>query len=135
MPIEFTVSDVIPARPQEIYNAWLSSEGHARITGGQPATVSAIEGAAFTAWDGYISGKNIKLEPGRRIVQSWRTTEFTDADQDSQIEILLEPVKSGTNVTLQHTNVPDGHTAYRKGWRDCYFEPMKAHFNQASKLL
>jgi hypothetical protein len=39
MAIEFTVSDVIPASPQEIYAAWLSSEGHAQITGGQPAEV------------------------------------------------------------------------------------------------
>ena len=135
MAFEFTVSDVIPASPQEIYDAWLSSRGHAQITGGQPAIVSAIEGAAFSAWDGYISGRNIKLEPGRRIVQSWRTTEFADADPDSQIEILLEPSKRGTTVTLHHTNIPDGQTAYRKGWQDCYFDPMKTHFNEAPKHL
>jgi hypothetical protein len=27
MPFEFTVSDVIPATPQEIYDAWLDSLG------------------------------------------------------------------------------------------------------------
>jgi activator of HSP90 ATPase len=135
MAFEFTVSDVIPASPREIYDAWLSSRGHAQITGGQPATVSAIEGAPFSAWNGYISGRNIKLEPGRRIVQSWRTTEFADADPDSQIEILLEPVQRGTAVTLHHTNIPDRQTAYRKGWQDFYFEPMKTYFNEASKHL
>src|SRR5262245_19426767 len=72
MPIEFSVSDVIPASPQEIYDAWLDSEGHAQITGGQPARISASEGAEFMAWNGYISGRNLKLEPGRRIVQAWR---------------------------------------------------------------
>ncbi len=28
MPFEFSVSDVIPASPQAIYDAWLSSDGH-----------------------------------------------------------------------------------------------------------
>jgi activator of HSP90 ATPase len=129
----FTVSDIIPAGPQQIYDAWLSSDGHAQITGGQPASISAQEGAAFTVWNGYIAGRNLTLEPGRRIVQTWRTTKFTDADADSQIEVLLEPAPGGTKVTVHHTNVPDGHTSYRDGgWQNSYFEPMKRHFSRAT---
>ena len=129
MPFEFTLSDVIPASPQAIYDAWLSSDGHAGMTGGQAASTSAKEGADFTAWNGYISGKNLKLEPGRRIRQSWRTTKFTEADADSEIEVLLEPTAGGTRLTLRHSNVPDGHTSYRDGgWQRSYFEPMKAYF-------
>jgi uncharacterized protein YndB with AHSA1/START domain len=86
MPFEFSVSDFIPASPQDIYDAWLSNSGHEKITGGQKAQISAQEGAAFTVWNGYITGRNLKLEPGRRIVQSWRTTKFTATDPDSQIE-------------------------------------------------
>jgi activator of HSP90 ATPase len=71
------------------------------------------------------------LEPERRIVQSWRTTEFDEADPDSQIEFLLEPAPQGTRLTLNHTNVPDGHDDYQSGWHDCYFEPMKEHFSKA----
>src|SRR5215468_7948196 len=74
MPFEFSVSDLIPASAQDIYDAWLSSSGHEKITGGQKAQISAQEGAAFTVWNGYITGRNLKLEPGRRIIQSWRTT-------------------------------------------------------------
>src|SRR6266699_48580 len=81
MPFEFSVSDFIPARAQDIYDAWLSSNGHEKITGGQKAQISAQEGAAFTVWNGYITGRNLTLEPGRRIVQSWRTTKFTAADE------------------------------------------------------
>ena len=77
MPFEFSLSDLIPASAQDIYDAWLSSSGHEKITGGQQAQISAQEGAAFTVWNGYITGRNLKLEPGRRIVQPWRTTKFT----------------------------------------------------------
>ncbi|MFI5012066.1 MAG: SRPBCC domain-containing protein [Hyphomicrobiales bacterium] len=129
MSFEFAVSDTIPASPQAIYDAWLDSHGHAAMTGGHEATASTRKGAMFTAWDGYIEGRNIELDPGKRIVQSWRTTKFTKKDADSQIEVLLEPVAHGTKVTLRHTKVPDGHTSYRDGgWQDNYFEPMKRYF-------
>jgi hypothetical protein len=34
----FTLSEVIAAKPEEIYRAWLSSEGHTAMTG-SPAVV------------------------------------------------------------------------------------------------
>jgi activator of HSP90 ATPase len=109
-----------------------AANGHEKITGGQKAQISAQEGAAFTVWNGYITGRNLKLEPGRRIVQSWRTTKFTDTDTDSQIEVVLQPATGGTTVTVRHSNVPDGHTSYRDGgWQRSYFEPMKQHFKRA----
>ena len=89
MATQFTVSATIPAAPIEVYDAWLSSKGHTQMTEAG-AKVSARVGGAFTAWDGYISGKNLKLKFGRQIVQAWRTTEFAAADPDSQIEVLLE---------------------------------------------
>lgn len=129
MSLAFSVSDVIPASPQAIYDAWLDSKGHAGMTGGKPATCSADVGGTFTVWNGYIIGRNLALEPGKRIVQSWRTKKFIAADPDSEIEVLLEPVGNGTRVTVNHRNVPDGHTSYRDGgWQRSYFEPMKTYF-------
>jgi activator of HSP90 ATPase len=124
---------VIPASAQAIYDAWLSSEGHASITGGQPAEVSPKVGAAYSAWDGYITGSNLKLEPEKRIVQSWRSTDFNDDDQDSQIEVLLEALPAGTKVTLHHTNVPADQPDYQEGWQEHYFEPMKEYFSRTKK--
>jgi len=132
MPFDFSVSDIIPANPQAIYEAWLSSDGHEKMTGGKPAQMSAQQGGTFTAWNGYITGRNLKLEPPRRIVQSWRTTKFSAADPDSEIEVLLEPAPGGTRITVRHSNVPDGHTSYRDGgWQRSYFEPMNEYFKRA----
>jgi activator of HSP90 ATPase len=125
---DFALTAVVPASPQEVYDAWLDSRAHSAMTGGK-ARVSAKPGAAFTAWDGYISGRNVTLEPGRRIMQTWRTTKFAKADPDSEIEVLLAAVEGGTRLTLHHTNVPDGHTSYRDGgWQENYFAPMKEYF-------
>jgi uncharacterized protein YndB with AHSA1/START domain len=132
MAFSFKLTDTIPTTPQQIYDAWLNSRGHTKMTG---STARAKpEGAAFSAWGGYIKGRNIALEPGCRIVQSWRTTKFTRKDPDSQIEVLLEPVPDGTRITLHHTNVPDGHSGYQDGgWQQHYFEPMKQYFGGAEQ--
>jgi activator of HSP90 ATPase len=126
---EFALSAVIPAKPQAIYQAWLSSDGHAAMTG-SPARVEGGVGGIFTAWDGYISGKTLELEADRRIVLAWRTTEFPDGSPDSKVEILLEPVNGDTKVTLLHSQIPDGQTEdYRRGWEEFYFTPMRAYFS------
>jgi len=125
--MEFEVSTVIPASPDEVYEAWLDSKRHSKMTGAK-AKVNSKVGESFVAWDGYISGKNLKLEPGKRIVQAWRTSEFSEDEADSQIEIVFKPVKEGTKIILLHTNLPPHGEIYRQGWEDSYFTPMQAYF-------
>ncbi len=125
----FTVSSFIPASPGQVYQAWLSSEGHAAMTG-SPASVEPNQGGKFSAWDGYISGKTLELEPDRRILQSWRTTEFPATSPDSRLEILLEAEDSGTRLTLIHSEIPEDQAeSYLQGWQDFYFSPMATYFS------
>ena len=130
MAIEFEVSALIPASPEVVYEAWLDSEGHAKMTGGE-AKVSSEVGGEFEAWDGYIQGRNLELEYGKRIVQSWRTSEFADDEADSRIEITFDREGDGTKVTLRHTNLPPHGEQYEQGWVDSYFVPMKEYFESA----
>jgi uncharacterized protein YndB with AHSA1/START domain len=128
MSYEFTLTETIPATPQTIYEAWLDSASHSAMTGGK-AEMSARPGGGYTAWDGYITGKNLELAPGLRIVQSWRTTQFPEGHGDSKITVTLSPIEGGTLLTLVHSDVPDGQTSYEKGgWQTHYFEPMKKYF-------
>ena len=129
MTTQFTVEAIISARPLVIYTAWLDGRSHTNMTGGE-ATGEPTVGAEFTAWDGYISGKNLELEQAKRILQSWRTTQFGPDDEDSVIEVTLSAHgDESTAVTLKHTNVPDDQAAgYQSGWVDHYFEPMETYF-------
>jgi activator of HSP90 ATPase len=123
------MSAVIPAEAAEIYAAWLSGKSHAAMTG-SPATGSARVGGKFTAWDGYIAGKNLELVPHSLIVQAWRTTDFPADAPDSRLEVRLSPTKGGTRVTLVHTDIPPGQAGgYREGWTEYYFGPMKEYFS------
>ena len=124
----FMLSEVIPAKPAEIYEAWLSSEGHTAMTG-SPANVDGYVGGEFSAWDGYIFGTTLELTSNQRLVQAWRTTEFPGGAPDSHLEILLEEVPEGTKVTITHNDMPEDQVdSYRQGWEDFYFKPMKEHF-------
>jgi activator of HSP90 ATPase len=127
--MEFTLNTKIKATAKEIYTVWLSSEGHTHMTGGI-AKISDVVGADFIAWDGYIEGKNLALEPYKRILQSWRTVQFEENEKDSQLEILLHESDGETELKLIHTDVPESGEHYIKGWDDSYFKPMKAYFSR-----
>jgi uncharacterized protein YndB with AHSA1/START domain len=132
MPNEsLRVWEVIPARPEDLYFAWLDSDAHTAMTGGAAEIADGV-GSRFTAWDGYIEGTTLHLEPGRRIVQAWRTSEFPAGSPDSRLEIVFEAAAGGTTITILHSEIPDGQGHdYEKGWHDHYFTPMKNYFAKA----
>ena len=124
----FELSTILPADPKTIYQAWLDSDAHSAFTGGA-AKIDPKVGGKHSAWDGYIEGTTLELEPYRRIVQSWRTTEFPVDSPDSRLEILLDEVSDGTRLILRHSEIPTGQGKdYEQGWVENYFEPMQKYF-------
>ena len=134
MPYDFKLTAIIPASPQEIYDAWLDSLAHSEMTGSE-AILSDEIGAEVSAWDGYITGRNIELLPGERIVQSWRTTEFADEHEDSIITLTLEDVDWVGPRSLSCTAMcrRSRRATKQGGWQQYYFEPMKAYFAKAKR--
>jgi activator of HSP90 ATPase len=130
----FTVSTELSASPQSVYSAWLDSERHSEMTQ-SPASASTEVAGIFTAHDGYINGINLELDDARRILQTWRTSQFEGTDPDSSVEITLEEMPDGTLLTLKHWNIPDGQAeGYESSWQDFYFTPMQEYFLNQSKL-
>jgi uncharacterized protein YndB with AHSA1/START domain len=128
MTYTFTLTTIIPASARQIYDAWLDSLGHSEMTGSK-ADMSNEVGADVSAWGGYITGRNLELTPGERIVQSWRTAQFVEEHEDSIITVSLEDTENGTLLTLVHSNVPDNQMSYEQGgWEQHYFGPMKKYF-------
>jgi uncharacterized protein YndB with AHSA1/START domain len=132
MPVEFIrLSSHLPASAERVYAAWLDALEHSRMTGGK-ATVEPRVGGRHTAWDGYIEGEILELEPGLRIVQSWRSTEFPPGHPDSRLEIRLMETPGGCEVMLAHSEIPEGQgEQYETGWQEHYFNPMTRYFRAA----
>ena len=124
------VTDVLPVKQKALYEAWLDSGKHSAFTGSK-AVIDKRVGGTYTAWDGYICGTTIAVEPFTRIIQTWRTTDFPTDAPDSEIEVIFEEVPQGTKITIVHTGFPEGQgEAYRQGWIDFYFTPMKEYFTR-----
>ncbi len=119
---------VLPVKADELYKAWLNSKEHTLFTGAEAKASEKVNGK-FSAWDGYISGKNLELVPGKKIVQSWRTSEFADHAPDSTLEINFEEKAGKTTLQLYHHGLQKGDAKkYTDGWKQFYFDPMKEHF-------
>lgn len=124
----FELKEYFEASPEKLYSAWLDSELHSEMTGGE-AECSDQVGGEFSAWDGYITGSNLELVSNKKIVQAWRTSEFMDDDEDSELHLQFEAIEGGCELTLIHRKVPERESDYEKGWKEHYFEPMHAYFS------
>jgi activator of HSP90 ATPase len=123
-------TELIPAKPVDVYEALMDAKRHTEFTGSK-ATSDPRVGGEFTAWDGYIFGKNLQLERGKRIVQEWKTTEWPADYPPSIVEFTFKQTKNGTELTMVHQSVPaEQASSYRQGWIDFYWKPLKKYFKK-----
>ena len=102
----------------------MDSRKHARFTGAK-ARISRRRGGKFAAYDGYIDGINLDLVPDKKIVQSWRGSDWPKGHY-SKATFSLKKIKSGTRLTFTQRGVPVKYYGdIRQGWRDFYWRPMK----------
>ena len=121
---------IIPAEPMQVYDLLMGSKGHAAFTD-HAAKVTDKVGAKFTAYDGYISGKNLKLVKGKKIVQSWKAAE-TEWPEKHWSEVIFELKKKGkgTEIIFTHKEVPAPLVkSLSNGWKEYYWKLMKEYFN------
>ena len=113
------------APPHEVYEMLMDARKHAKFTGAS-AIISRSVGGMIKAYDGYIDGRNISLEPDKKIVQAWRGSDWPEGHY-SRATFALAEVKGGTRLTFTQTGVPeDEYEPIREGWKEHYWDKMKA---------
>jgi activator of HSP90 ATPase len=121
---------VVPADPRKVYDAFVDSRIHSEFTGSK-ATGKPVVGAKFTAWNGYIFGKNLELVKGKKIVQEWQTTDWPEGYGPSRFELTLKKVKDGTEITMIHSDIPqEQKEELAEGWNEFYWRPLKEYFSR-----
>ena len=119
--VEFTAS------PEQVYEMLMDSRKH-RSLSGMPAKISRRIGGKFTAWGTHISGFNLALLPGRKIVQAWRATGWWP-DHYSIAIFDIKKVSGGSRLEFTQIGVPPNrYSGHYRGWIEAYWIPMKEIF-------
>jgi activator of HSP90 ATPase len=111
---------------KDVYEAILDAKKHAAFTQSE-VHISDKEGEDFTAYDGYIEGKNYELIPHSKIVQIWKAMEAEWPDEHySVIEFHLKAKDETTHLHFIHKDLPElVSDSIANGWYEHYWEPMK----------
>lgn len=120
----------VDASPSLVYQALLDPRKHAEFTGSS-ATGSKRVGSRFTAWDGYITGKILELDEGKKIVQEWATSEWPSGYPPSILQLTFKPKGGKTELVMVHSKVPAEQVEmYTEGWVESYWDPLKEYFSR-----
>jgi uncharacterized protein YndB with AHSA1/START domain len=146
-PISHTAESIhqevtFAANPKRVYEALTDARQFQRVVelssamktrmpaGAPPAQISAEVGGAFSTFGGIISGRQIELVPGQRIVQAWRPM-YWNPGVYSIVKFELAANGSGTRLTLDHRGFPDGDgQSLLDGWNKNYWEPLEKFLAQ-----
>lgn len=124
MPISQTIA--FSCSPAKVYETITSSDAFAEATGA-PASIDREEGAAFSCFGGQITGRNIELQDGERIVQAWRAGPWPDGVY-SIVKMDIAAEGNGAALVLHHDGYPDGMEEHLAGgWQKMYWDPLRAY--------
>jgi uncharacterized protein YndB with AHSA1/START domain len=119
------------ADPATIYDLLADSRKHSAITG-RRAIISRKIGGTFSIGksdaERDVTGINVDLVPGQRIVQAWRHRRFPEGIF-SMAAVTLKPTPDGgTELVLVHRGVPkELIPETEQTWRDQYWQRMKEY--------
>lgn len=123
------------APPAAVYDLLADSEKHTAVTG-REASIGREIGETFSVDGNDVSGVNVDLVPGRRIVQAWRHRRFPEGIFSMAAVTLTPTPDGGTELVLTHRGVPkELIPETERAWREQYWTRMKAYLAQQSKQV
>ncbi len=128
---------VIPASPAQVYAVLADAEALSGLSGMSGLT-GRSEGEEFSAFDDHVTGRQIELVPGERVVQAWRFPVW-DPGRYSIVQFTLAPEDGGTRLAIDQDGEPDGpdalgchrtwHDHLDANWPTFYLTPLTKHFS------
>ena len=121
------------AAPAAVYDLLANSERHTAVTG-KKAVISSEVGGTFSTSGNEVTGINVDLVPGRRIVQAWRHRRFPEGVFSMAAVTLTPTPDGGTQLVLTHRGVPkDLIPETEENWRNQYWSRMKAYLEREAR--
>jgi len=117
---------IIRSTPDQVYLG-LTNPLTIHLWSGEEAEMEEKEGSEFSLFEGSISGMNLELVPGKKIVQEW----YFGDDVESIVTILLHPKGEHTSLELRHTNIPDeDYDDIVDGWNEVYMYRLMEFYDE-----
>ncbi|MGC1904693.1 MAG: SRPBCC domain-containing protein [Candidatus Acidiferrum sp.] len=121
--IEITVTRMIPATPEEVYDVWVDPKSPGGPWHGAARLIvnPVVDGLFYFAvnhegrvWPHY--GRFVKLERPKLVEYTWMSEATKGAE--STVTFTLEKQGGDTKVTLRHAGVPDDALGrqHKDGW-------------------
>jgi activator of HSP90 ATPase len=115
------------ASPREVYEMLMDSKKHQSVSG-EKARISRKVGGGSIAWNGHITGINLALKPGEKIVQAWRATGWWP-DHYSIAIFDIQKSKGGSQLRFTQIGIPPRrYSGHYRSWIETYRTPMKEVF-------
>ena len=128
-PAVAVVTRVLPATPDVVFDEWLDPDALREWMCPRPARVVDVEidptvgGALRLDIDdegsrSVVTGVFLAIDRPRRLVFTWRDTDWADPDPDSVVTVLLQPHgHDATEMRILHESLPPGAVdGYGPGW-------------------
>ena len=92
--------------------------------GAAPTKIVSSNGGEFSLFGGHIVGRQIELVTNQRIVQAWRSADWTPGLYSiARVELVARGV--ATTLVFDHTGFPVGQADHlAQGWRENYWAPL-----------
>jgi len=114
------------ATPNKIYKMLMDPKIVTKFTGGECKISQKVKGK-IEIFDGYCTGYNIVLDPGKLIIQAWHFEEKNwPAEHFSSCTFELTKIEGGCQLEFIQERVPtESAASLKKGWTKYYWNPMK----------
>jgi activator of HSP90 ATPase len=119
--------------PLELFDMFLDSEKHEEITG-LAASMSNKEGDSYSVFDRAVFGKNLRLAPGKLIVQSWRAMSWPEEYADSVLILNFSQTDDEAQIDMIHANIPNREYPHID-WDKHYWKPWKELINKRAHTV
>jgi activator of HSP90 ATPase len=125
--MSITQQALIAAEPAEVYAVLADADALSALSG-MSGVPGRSAGEEFSAFDGNVTGRQIELVPGQRLVQAWRFPQFAPGTY-SMVSFTLTAEAGGTRLVIeQHGEPDDWHDHIDANWPTFYLTPLENHF-------
>jgi len=126
MTVKSTATFDVPAAI--LYRTFLDTVDLSRMTR-SPCSASPQIGGDWSIFNGSVRGKFLEVDQDRRIVQTWRFSNWNDSDESKVTISFTSEGPACTKITVEQSGIPshdrfgnpEQHNLCAAGWEEKYW--------------